>query len=109
MTGIVPCSCSSALPPWLVGTWVFDDNPAYETFTVAVDGTVTWTLEKQLGGSTHGTATVEVLGNGTFRVHTVTGMPGFDGFWEFSHDVDGELGVIGGYGPDNFHLVSGGS
>jgi hypothetical protein len=95
---------TATLPPWLVATWVMGGNPTYETFTVAADGTVTWSLEDQQGRVTHGTATIEPLPDGTFRVHTATGTPAFNGIWQFAHLVDGQLQVIGGYGPNAFDL-----
>ena len=77
-------------------------SPSYETFTVAADGTVTWSLENQQGGYTRGTATIEPLADGTFRVHTATGSPAVNGIWQFAHLIDGQLQVIGGYGPVAF-------
>jgi hypothetical protein len=98
----VPGNGTATLPPWLVATWVMGGNPSYETFTVAADGTVTWSLKDQQGHSTHGTATIEPLSDGTFRVYTVIGMPAVNGIWQFAHLIDGQLQVIGGYGPNAF-------
>ena len=100
----VPGNGTATLPPWLVATWVMSGNPSYETFTVAADGTVTWSLRNQQGGYTHGTAAIEPLSDGTFRVHTAFGTPVVNGIWQFAHLIDGQLQVIGGYGPNAFDL-----
>jgi len=98
----VPGNGTATLPPWLVATWVMNSNPSYETFTVAADGTVTWSLQNQQGGYTHGTGTIEPLPDGTLRVHTTTGTPAVNGIWQFAHLIDDQLQVIGGYGPNDF-------
>lgn len=97
-----PGAGTAALPPWLVATWVMGSNPSYETFTVATDGTVTWSLEGQQGGYMHGTATIEPLPDGSFRAHAMFGKPAVDGIWQFAHTIDGHLEVIGSYGPIMF-------
>lgn len=99
-------SGADILPPGMSGTWALSNNPAYETFTIASNGTVTWSRQNQVSGSTHGTATMERLADDTFRVHTSTGTPAYNGFWQFAYLEDGTLQVIGGYGPDEFDRVA---
>jgi hypothetical protein len=89
------------VPPWLVATWGLVSNPSYESFTVAADGTVSWSMANQLG-TVRGTAVIEPLSDGTIRVHTSFGAPAVDGFWQFAHTIDGHLQVIGAYGPNEF-------
>lgn len=93
----------SGVPSWLVGNWALSGDPAYQTFTIAADGQAEWTLETQSGQVRDGTATITSAG-GDYVVRTTIG--GDSEFWVFSHLVDGELQVVGGYGLQVFTLTS---
>jgi hypothetical protein len=103
-TVLAPSSqTGSAVPAWLVATW----GNGNETFDIASTGSVAWSYTGQQGQVVSGTGNVQAASGGILRIVTQFGSPSAPGFWQVAHLTDGQLEVIGAYGPQDFTLTDG--
>jgi hypothetical protein len=105
MQAAPPSQSGNTVPAWLVGTWQGPYD--YESFTVTSTGAVTWSLLDQLGNTVTGSGTLESMPGGTYLINTNIGSPPVAAFWQLTHLIDGQLEVVGGYGPQAFTLSAG--